>query len=50
MQGFAYNSSHVEAQIKGLYDAKLTGGYMTWASSSSLEGYKNRKDAYSKEY
>jgi hypothetical protein len=23
---------------------------MTWASSSSLEGYKNRKDAYSKEY
>jgi hypothetical protein len=50
MKGYAYNSSHIEAQINGLYDANLTGGYMTWASSSSLAGYKNRSNAYSKEY
>lgn len=50
MKGFEYNSSHIEAQIKGLYDANLTGGYMTWSSSSSLVGYKNRNGAYIKEY
>ncbi len=50
MQGFTYNSSHVEAQIRALFDAKLTGGYLTWSSSSSLEGYKNRNAAYIKEY
>ncbi len=50
MQGFAYNSSHIEAQIRALFDAKLTGGYMTWSSSSSLAGYKNRDSAYIKEY
>lgn len=50
MQGYVYNSSHIEAQIKGLYDANVTGGYMTWSSSSSLQGYINRKEAYSKEY
>lgn len=50
MQGFVYNAEHIEAQIMGLYDAGLTGGYMTWSSSSSLQGYKNRNGAYSKEY
>lgn len=50
MQGFEYNSEHISAQIKALYDANLTGGYMTWASSSNLQGYINRNAAYIKEY
>ena len=50
MQGYPYNSEQISAQIQGLYDAKLTGGYMTWASSGSLQGYRNRNNAYIKEY
>ena len=50
MQGYAYNSDQISAQIKALRDAKLTGGYMTWSSSGSLQGYKNRNAAYIKEY
>lgn len=45
-----YNSNEVEKQIKGLFDAGLTGGYMTWNSASSLDKYKMQKDAYTKEY
>ncbi len=50
MQGYKYNSSEIEQQIRALFDAKLNGGYMTWSSSSSLTGYKNRNSAYTKEY
>ena len=50
MQGYKYNSNEIEQQIKALFDAKLDGGYMTWSSSSSLLGYKNRNSAYIKEY
>ena len=50
MQGYAYNSQQISDQIRGLYDSKLTGGYMTWSSSGSLQGYKNRNEAYTKEY
>lgn len=45
-----YGSKEVSQQIEGLYDAGLSGGYMTWNSSSSLSKYKSQKDAYSKEY
>lgn len=45
-----YNANEVESQIKGLFDAGLTGGYMTWNSASSLDKYKLQKDAYMKEY
>ncbi len=45
-----YNAKEVENQIKGLFDAGLNGGYMTWNSASSLDKYKMQKDAYTKEY
>ena len=45
-----YGAKEVEEQIKGLFDAGLTGGYMTWNSSSNLVKYKSQKNAYSKEY
>ena len=45
-----YDGKMVEAQIKGLYDAGLTGGYMTWNSGSNLAKYKTQASAYSKIY
>ena len=45
-----YNGEMLEKQIKGLYDAGLTGGYMTWNSGSNLAKYKQQKSAFSKTY
>lgn len=45
-----YDASKVSEQIKGLYEGGLTGGYMTWLSSSELSKYQSQKAAYSKEY
>ncbi len=45
-----YGSKEVEAQIQGLYDAGLNGGYMTWNSGSNLEKYRSQANAYKKEY
>ncbi len=48
--GFIYSSKEVENEIRGLFDAGINGGYMTWNSSSNLDKYKSQADAYSKEY
>lgn len=48
--GFSYGSNEVEGEIKGLFDAGINGGYMTWNASSNLEKYKSQASAYSKEY
>ena len=48
--GYKYGAEQVEAQINGLFDAGLNGGYMTWNSSSSLAKYKSQIAAYQKEY
>ena len=45
-----YGADEVEKEIRGLYDAGLTGGYMTWNSGSSLTKFKSQISAYSKEY
>lgn len=45
-----YDSYMVSEQIKGLYDAGLTGGFMTWNGSSSLDKYKSVSSAFGKEY
>lgn len=45
-----YGAKQVEAQIQGLYDAGLNGGYMTWNSGSNLKKYQSQLEAYSKEY
>ena len=47
---FVYGAEQVEAEIRGLFDGGINGGYMTWNSTSSLDKYKSQKDAYSKEY
>lgn len=45
-----YGATQVAAQINGLYDAGLKGGYMTWNSGSNLAKYKSQIEAYNKEY
>ena len=45
-----YDDTKVSDQIRGLYNAGLTDGYMTWNSASSLEKYKSVKKAFEKEY
>ncbi len=45
-----YNGEMLERQIQGLYDAGLTGGYMTWNSGSNLAKYKQQKSAFNKTY
>ena len=45
-----YDASKISDQIKGLYDAGLTGGFITWNSSSSYNKYKEISAAFGKEY
>lgn len=48
--GISYGANEVEAEIRGLYDAGATGGYITWLSNSSLEKYKTQKKAFQIDY
>ncbi len=45
-----YDSYMISEEIKGLYDAGLKGGFMTWNGGSSLTKYENVKSAFGKEY
>ena len=48
--GLRYDAEDVEKEIRGLYDAGLTGGYTTWHSGSNLEKYKAQKEAFCIDY
>ena len=48
--GLRYDAEDVEKEIRGLYDAGLTGGYATWHSGSNLEKYKAQKEAFCIDY
>ena len=48
--GIAYNAANVEREIRGLYAAGLTGGYITWLSSSNIEKYYRQLGAFKKDY
>ena len=45
-----YDGEMLSKQIQGLYDAGLTGGYMTWNANSSLAKYKSQATAFKKTY
>lgn len=45
-----YDGEKLTEQIKGLYDAGLKGGYMTWNSGSNLTKYKSQFSAFNKIY
>lgn len=44
-----YNSKKVEEQIKGLYEAGLTDGYMVWNAGSFIDKYEKQKGAFKEE-
>ncbi|MBR2351688.1 MAG: hypothetical protein IKA70_01970 [Alistipes sp.] len=48
--GLDYDAADVEREIRGLYDAGLTGGYTTWLSSSNIEKYKKQEAAFKIDY
>ena len=48
--GIAYDAENVEKEIRGLFDAGLTGGYTTWLSSSNLEKYEKQEGAFCRDY
>ncbi len=45
-----YNADRISDQIRGLYEAGLTGGYMTWNAGSSLSKYKEVSPAFKIDY
>jgi hypothetical protein len=49
-EGIAYDSENVKKEILGLYDAGLTGGYITWLSSSSITKYRQQLGAFQIDY
>lgn len=48
--GIAYDAENVEREIRGLYAADLTGGFITWLASSNLEKYYQQLGAYKVDY
>ena len=48
--GIKYDAENVEKEIRGLYDAGLTGGYTTWHSGSKLAKYQEQKAAFQIDY
>ena len=48
--GLRYDAEDVEKEIRGLYDAGLTGGYTTWHSGSNLTKYQAQKGAFCIDY
>lgn len=45
-----YDSYMIKEEIKGLYDAGLKGGFMTWNGSSNLPKYDSVKSAFGGNY
>ena len=45
-----YGQKKIEDQVNALYDAGLTGGFITWNGKSSLSKYEQIKGAFSKNY
>ncbi len=48
--GIDYNAENVAKEIRGLYDAGLTGGYTTWLASSNIEKYTKQEGAFAIDY
>ena len=48
--GLLYDAEDVEKEIRGLYDAGLTGGYTTWHSGSNITKYRAQKGAFCIDY
>ncbi|MCM1034266.1 MAG: putative glycoside hydrolase [Paludibacter sp.] len=49
-EGIDYNAENITKEIRGLFDAGLRGGYITWLSSSLLERYQSQAPAFRIDY
>ena len=45
-----YDNDKIKDQIKGIYDAGIKSGYITWNSGSSIYKYKSLMEAFNKDY
>lgn len=48
--GIDYDAPNIEKEIRGLYAADLTGGYITWLSSSNINRYREQLPAFCIDY
>ena len=48
--GITYGAKQIEDEIRGLYDAGITDGYVTWLSNSNLNKYKSQAAAFNIDY
>ncbi|MCF0174024.1 MAG: hypothetical protein HUJ95_01670 [Bacteroidales bacterium] len=48
--GIEYNAENVAKEIQGLFDAGLTGGFITWHASSKISKYRAQSAAFNKDY
>lgn len=48
--GISYGAKQIEEQIRGLFDAGIKDGYITWLSNSNLNKYKSQAEAFKIDY
>jgi len=48
--GINYNSEELKAEIRGLYDAGIGDGYITWTGGPTLAKYNLQKGAFQIDY
>lgn len=48
--GIDYNAENITKEIRGLFDAGLTGGYTTWLSSANIDRYRSQSPAFKIDY
>lgn len=48
--GLEYLAEDIEKEIRGLYSADLTGGYITWLASSNINRYEKQIPAFRIDY
>ncbi len=48
--GIAYNAPQLEQEIRGLYEAGATGGFVTWNGASNIDKYTIQKAAFQIDY
>lgn len=48
--GISYGAKEVEQEIRGLYEAGITDGYITWLSNSNINKYRSQAEAFKIDY
>lgn len=48
--GISYGAKQIEDQVRGLFDAGIKDGYITWLSNSNLNKYRSQAQAFNIDY